>query len=193
MKKLIAILTLIAMIASIACTAAFAEETGLIEMGLSEEEYLDFEKGNFEGVTYDGSIRAKIYVDNSWILFEDTGIVATRTWWKSNPEIIIPELEDADASVMNLNCAFIDPASYDGAATLEGMKEFFDNNGFNYACEICTVNGIRALLFNSEGKSTLGAVYELPEGMLKITIDGITNEDLENEAVTTLCSLTIEE
>lgn len=194
MKKIISALIALILVSCIAC-AAFAEaaETELVERGFNEDSDFDFENGNFEGVTYDGSIRAKIYVNNSWAPFEDNGITAGCIWWKANPEIEVAEVDDADAGVMNIGCVLIDPESYDGAATLEAMKDFLDANGFNYDCEICTINGIRAMVFNSEGKYTLGAFYELPEGLFKVYVDGITNEELENEAVLTLCSLTTEE
>lgn len=39
----------------------------------------------------------------------------------------------------------------------------------------------------------MGAIYDLDEGFLMIIISGIVSEELENEAVLTLCSLTTEE
>lgn len=50
-----------------------------------------------------------------------------------------------------------------------------------------------ALLFNTSDKYAMGAIYDLDEGFLMIIISGIVSEELENEAVLTLCSLTTEE
>ena len=193
MKKLIALLTAIALIAALACTPVFAEGTEIAEVGLTPEEEagLDFENGNFEAVAFDGSVRAKIYVDNTWTSVEEGALPGTAVWLKENTEIVLDE--DCDSCTVNLVCRMIDPAEYDGITTVEAMQEYLEGLEIGYECEIFTIHGIKALTFNGEGKYLLGACYELPEGLLYITVDGITNEELENEAVLILCSLITEE
>lgn len=193
MKKIISMLTAIALLVTLACTSVFAETAGIPEVGTTaeEEEALDFENGNFEAVAFDGSIRAKIYVNNTWTPLEETALPGTACWLKENTEIELDN--DCDAQIMNLGCMLIDPAEYDGVTTAEEMAAYLESLDLGYGYEIVTIHGIRALVYNSDGKYTLGACYELPEGLLNIYIDGITNEELENEAVLTLCSLTVEE
>lgn len=191
MKKIVSILTVIALIAALACTSVFAEETAPVELGINDAESFDFENGNFEAVACDGSIHAKIYVNNTWTA--DTSVPAGMAiWMKENPEIQLDN--DCDSQTMNLICSPVDSESYDGAATVEEMAKYIDTHEeMNVQYEICTINGIKAMVFNSIGKYQIGAYYELPEGLFFVAVDGITNEELENEAVLTVCSLTTEE
>ena len=188
MKKLLSVLIALALVACCACSAlAETAPAAPNEMGNPETCY-DYTKGNFESVTGNGSVAAKIYVTGDWTYtgkddlpmanyYRDTGIEA--------PE----DGSETLTVVQNLNSALY-TAAEDGIATIE---EFIAAYGEMYTGELCTVNGVRAFLFNSEGKYILGGAYELEEGLLVITVDGIVNEDLENEAVLILCSLVIGE
>ena len=188
MKKIISTLIALALVACIAC-AAFAEaaETEIAELGFSEESDFDFENGNFYGVTSDGSVRAKIYLTNDFLYDEAAQLPGTAIWMRDTG--IENTGDDAETATFwqNVVCR-LETAETLGVSSLE---EFVMDEG--YEGEIFTVNGIRALLFNGPDKYILGGIYELEEGFLVITIDGIVNEDLENEAVLTLCSLTTEE
>lgn len=190
MKKMISMLIAIALILSLALTPVFAEDTELAEVGTYDLDAYDYEIGNFEGVTYDGSVFAKIYVYDTWTM-DETAPAGFGIWMKENPEI---QLENEyDSQTMNLVCKIVNPEEYDGVTTVEEMLTYLEGMGIGYEGEIVTVNGIRTLVFNSEGKYNMGACYELPEGLLMIIVTGITNEELENEAVTTICSLITEE
>ena len=193
MKKPLALLAALLLAAALLCTAA-AEEAALPERGYSNADDFNYEAGNFEAVTFDGSVRAKIYVTAYWTA-DETAPAGYGIWIRENPEIAIPEEEGAAA--MNLVCRLMDPAELNGEATAEGAAKLLDalnsEAGLEYGYDLCTVNGIKTLMYWSGDKYTVGAYCELPEGLLNISIDGITNEDLENEAVITLCSLIAEE
>ena len=185
MKKIISVLIALVLVACIAC-AAFAEAAET-ELGFNEESDFDFENGNFYGVTSDGSVRAKIYLTNDFLYDEAAQMPGAAIWMRDTG--IENTGDDSETATIwqNVVCR-LETAETLGVSALE---EFILDEG--YEGEIFTVNGIRALLFNSPDKYVLGGIYELDEGFLVITIDGIVNEDLENEAVLTLCSLTTEE
>lgn len=188
MKKIISALVALILVVCISC-AAFAEtaETELSELGYNKESDFDFEKGNFFGVTCDGSVRAKIYLTNDFLYDEATQMPGTALWMRDTGIENTGDDAETETFWQNVICT-LETAETLGATTLE---EIVLDEG--YEGEIVTVNGVKALLFNSSDKYVMGGIYELDEGFLMIIISGVVNEDLENEAVITLCSLTTEE
>lgn len=175
MKKLISLLTVIALITTLCC-AAFAEEE-LYEYGLSDVDAYNYEVGNFEGVTYDGTVHAKIFVDYTWEVFDGVP-EGVGFWTRENADWTD---EDGDHTMTI-------------TATLTAAEDLhFNLEGSGYYYEDCLINGNKATVYYNDEKTIMGANYELAEGILNIEIIGITDEAMENEAVTVFSSLLTEE
>ena len=175
MKKLISLLT--ALMLLMTCCAAWADA---IEMGTDGRQELDFEAGNYRAVAIDGSVHAKIYVGDTWTPetedLEHAGEAVTAMWYRG-----------ADEDFQTLLCHFYTFEDF-GTDTPEEMLAILRDMDFEG--DVFTVNGIPTVLFHTEYKDLLGGFYRLENGWLDITVGNITSEDLENEAMLMLCSVT---
>ena len=175
MKRLVSVL--MALMMMVCCCAACAETT---EIGISDQEYLDYEIGNFEAVANDGSIRMKLYVYYAWTPetedIEHAGEAVAAMWTRG-----------ADETFQTLLCQYYTAEDLGGIHTPEEMQAFL--TGMDFTADVFTVNGIPAVLFHTEFKDTLGGYYRLEDGWVEVVINNITNEDQENEAILMLCSM----
>ena len=174
MKKIVSVL--LALMLMVSCCAAMGET---LELGITEQEYLDPQFGNFEAVANDGSIRLKFYVYNTWTpVYEDlehAGEAVTAMWTFGQ-----------DVGFQTLICQFYTSADLGGVNTPEDMLAFL--TGMEFIGDTVTVNGIPAVLYHTEFKEMMGGFYQVEGGWVNITVSNITSEDLENEAMLMLCS-----
>lgn len=177
MKKAIAMILSLTLL----LTACSALASGLLlpEIGLGADAF-NYQEGNFESVSNDGSVAMKMYVYNTWTPVEGdlthAGEAVTAMWTRGE-----------DTAFQTLMCQFYAADAFAGIGTLDDMLAYQLSVGYEGA--LVSVNGVTAILSYAPDMTVMGLTAKLDNGWLSIMIQNISGEAAQTEAMNMLSSL----